>query len=63
MVIFNPAEVADQATYEDPHQYPKGLPYVAVNGVLVIDNGEHTHAKAGKALRNQNASAEPLSQN
>ena len=51
IVVFDPEKVQDTATYKDPHHYPTGIPYVLVNGVLVIKNGEHTGAKAGQALR------------
>jgi N-acyl-D-amino-acid deacylase len=51
VVIFNPETVEDTATFDDPHHYPKGIPYVFVNGVEIISNGEHTSAKAGQALR------------
>ena len=36
VVVFNPKRVIDEATYEDPHQYPKGIEYVLVNGVVVV---------------------------
>ncbi|HVM48851.1 MAG TPA: D-aminoacylase [Candidatus Acidoferrum sp.] len=51
IVVFDPDRVLDTATYESPHHYPVGIPYVLVNGVVVINNGEHTGAKAGRALR------------
>lgn len=50
ITIFDPQTVRDQATFENPMQYPLGIPYVIVNGVLVIDKGEHTGAKPGRAL-------------
>jgi N-acyl-D-amino-acid deacylase len=50
-VIFNPETVQDRATYKDPHNYPAGIPWVIVNGMIVLNNGVHTHAKAGMALR------------
>jgi N-acyl-D-amino-acid deacylase len=50
LVIFNAQTVADRATYTDPHQYPEGIPYVIVNGVVVIDQHEHTGALPGKVL-------------
>ena len=53
LALFDPGKVQDRATYEDPHQYPAGIPWVIVNGVVVIRNGEHTGAKAGKALRRE----------
>jgi N-acyl-D-amino-acid deacylase len=51
ITLFDPQKVLDTSTYKDPHHYPDGIPYVIVNGVLVINNGKHTHAKAGHALR------------
>ncbi len=50
IAIFNPQTVADRATFENPHQYATGVGYVLVNGVLTIDHGEHTGAKAGQIL-------------
>ena len=52
IVVFDPEKVQDTSTYKDPHHYAAGIPYVLVNGVPVIMNGEHTGAKAGQALRN-----------
>ena len=51
IVLFDPAKVSDPATFNDPHHYAVGIPYVFVNGVEVIKKGEHTGAKAGQALR------------
>jgi len=50
ITIFDPKTVLDKATFEDPMQYPVGIPYVIVNGVVVISKGEHTGAKPGHAL-------------
>jgi N-acyl-D-aspartate/D-glutamate deacylase len=50
VVVFNPETVSDRATYEQPHQYPVGIEYVIVNGVVTIERGEHTSARAGRAL-------------
>ncbi len=50
ITIFDPKTVADRATFENPLQYPVGIPYVIVNGTVVIDHGEHTGAKPGKVL-------------
>ncbi len=50
IAIFDPATVADKATFEDPLQYAVGIPYVIVNGVVVIDQGQHTHAHPGRVL-------------
>jgi N-acyl-D-amino-acid deacylase len=50
ITIFDPQTVADKATFDDPLQYPVGIPYVIVNGVVVIKEGEHTGAKPGRVL-------------
>ena len=44
LTIFDPEEVADRATFDDPHQYAAGISTVIVNGVVVIDEGEHGSA-------------------
>lgn len=51
LTIFDPGTVADRATYEDPHRYPVGIPWVIVNGEVVMDAGEHTGALPGLMLR------------
>jgi N-acyl-D-aspartate/D-glutamate deacylase len=50
LVLFDSHTVAEKATYTDPHQYPEGISYVIVNGVVVIDNGQHTKALPGQVL-------------
>jgi N-acyl-D-aspartate/D-glutamate deacylase len=50
VVVFDPNTVSDPATYENPQQYAKGVPYVLVNGTVVIDNGNHTGARPGKNI-------------
>jgi N-acyl-D-amino-acid deacylase len=51
VVVFDPATIADRATFEQPHQYAVGVTHVLVNGVVVLKDGEHTGAKPGRALR------------
>ena len=51
IVIFDPATVADVATYEKPHQIAAGIKYVLVNGTVVMQDGRHTGAKPGRAVR------------
>jgi len=50
VVVFDPATIADKATFEQPHQYSVGVRHVFVNGVQVLKDGEHTGAKPGRAL-------------
>jgi len=51
LVAFDPKTVAARATYADPLHYSAGIPYVAVNGQLVVDGGVITAARPGRALR------------
>ena len=50
VVVFDPATIADRATFENPHQYSVGVKHVFVNGAQVLKDGQHTGAKPGKAL-------------
>jgi len=50
LVVFDPATIADRATFAEPHQYAVGMRDVFVNGVRVLKNGEHTGATPGRAL-------------
>lgn len=51
IVVFDPALIKDKATFEKPHQYAEGMDHVFVNGVQVLDNGEHTGAMPGRCIR------------
>jgi N-acyl-D-amino-acid deacylase len=51
IVIFDPASVQDQATYEKPHQYATGITDVFINGTQVLKNNEHTGAMPGRFLK------------
>jgi N-acyl-D-amino-acid deacylase len=55
IVVFDPATVADRATFEQPHQYPVGISHVFVNGVAVVSEGQATAARPGRALRGPGA--------
>jgi N-acyl-D-aspartate/D-glutamate deacylase len=50
VVVFDPDTVVDEATFENPKQYPKGVEYVFVNGQMVIENGDHTGARPGRVI-------------
>ncbi len=51
IVIFDPAAVNDNATFDKPHQYASGMIHVFVNGVQVLKDGEHTGAKPGRFVK------------
>ncbi len=51
VTVFDAHKVIDRATYTEPFQYSEGVHYVIVNGQLVLDNGRHTGARPGRALR------------
>jgi N-acyl-D-amino-acid deacylase len=51
LVVFDPAIIADHATYDRPQQYTTGVTHVFVNGVLVLRDGEHTGARPGRVVR------------
>lgn len=51
IVVFDPETVIDQATFEDPHQYPIGIEHVLVNGRFAVDTGRFTDARPGVVLR------------
>lgn len=51
ITIFDPARVIDRSTYTEPFQYSDGIEYVVVNGQVVLDQGRHTGARPGRALR------------
>ena len=50
VVIFDPATIADRATFEQPHQYAVGVHHVFVNGTQVLKDGEHTGATPGRVV-------------
>jgi len=51
LVVFDPETIGTRATYTDPNHYADGIPYVAVNGQLVVDGGKITDARPGVVLR------------
>ncbi len=54
--VFDPQSVMDQATYDEPFNYSKGMQYVLVRGQMAVYQGTPTGALAGRALRSQKAS-------
>jgi N-acyl-D-amino-acid deacylase len=51
VVIFDPAKIKDNATFENPHQLATGMVHVFVNGVQVLKDGQHTGAMPGRVVR------------
>ena len=51
VVVFDPAAIQDHATFERPHQYATGVKHVWVNGVQVLEQGQHTNARPGRVVR------------
>jgi N-acyl-D-amino-acid deacylase len=50
IVVFDAEHVIDNATYDDPRQFPAGIPYVLVNGQVAVDNERCTGVMAGQAV-------------
>ena len=59
VVVFDPATVGETNSFEKPKSYARGVDYVLVNGVVVIDKGVHTGAKPGRAIRSAAAQSRP----
>jgi N-acyl-D-amino-acid deacylase len=53
VVVFDPAIVRSNATYDDPRRYPTGIDHVIVGGEPVVRDGRHTDATPGRALRHR----------
>ena len=51
LTVFDPATVGERGTFTDPHHYPVGIPWVIVNGVPVVENGEMGKARPGTVVR------------
>jgi len=50
IAVFDPVQVRDVATFEEPHQYAAGYSHVIVNGQVVYENGAMTAARPGRVL-------------
>src|SRR5437763_1710517 len=59
VTIFDLDQLQDKATYESPMEFPTGIEWVLVNGVVTVDHGRHTGAKAGQVMRGAGWVREP----
>ncbi len=50
LVLFDAGTIIDRATFTDPKQFPAGIPWVIVNGKVVVANGKHTGALPGRTI-------------
>lgn len=57
VVIFDPDTIVDRASYEEPIQYADGIRYVLVSGIITVEEGEHTDARAGGVLKRSGVTA------
>jgi N-acyl-D-amino-acid deacylase len=53
IVCFDPARIAETATYDEPRQFPIGIPYVFVNGQPAVWDDAQTEVRAGRTLRRE----------
>jgi N-acyl-D-amino-acid deacylase len=51
IVILDPEKVSDKSTFDNPHQFSEGIPYVLVNGTTVVENNRHTGQRSGQSLK------------
>ena len=63
IVIFDPETVTDHATYQEPHQFATGVQHVFVNGVQVLQSGQHTGAMPGRFVKGPGYRQKPNIQN
>lgn len=61
VVVFDPKTIQDHATFDKPHQYSTGVQHVFVNGVQVLEDGEHTNATPGRVVRGPGYRPKPTS--
>jgi dihydroorotase/N-acyl-D-amino-acid deacylase len=50
VTVFDPVQLHDVATYDDPNRFSVGMQYVLVNGVPVVDQGKMTNALPGQVI-------------
>lgn len=59
VVLFDPERLRDRATFQAPMRYAEGIDFMWVNGMMTIDEGEPTGARAGRALRSRHRPRSP----
>lgn len=57
VIAFDPATVADKATYDHPQVLSAGMQYIFINGTMAVNDGKYTGALAGRALRHKPAAS------
>ena len=50
IAVFDPNQIIDKATFENPHQYSVGMKFVIVNGITVVEEGKHNGNRPGKVI-------------
>lgn len=53
VVVFSANDIIDTANFDNPHQFPRGIHQVLVNGQLVVDGDRHTGQRPGQLLSRQ----------
>jgi N-acyl-D-amino-acid deacylase len=53
ITVFDPETITDMSTYKDPKRHPRGITHVMVNGVMTVEEGNHTGARAGRVHRHE----------
>jgi N-acyl-D-amino-acid deacylase len=53
ITVFDPKTIEDLSTYREPRRHPRGITHVMVNGVMTVEDGEHTGARAGRVHRHK----------
>jgi dihydroorotase/N-acyl-D-amino-acid deacylase len=51
LVAFVPADVQDTATFEDPVRFPEGMPWVMVNGQVVVEGAQYVGGRHGRRVK------------
>jgi len=59
ILLIDENKVSDLATFEKPHQFSTGIPWVIVNGEVVVEDGKHTSVRSGRSLRRESSWAKP----